>query len=132
MTTLRALLLRHRALAFGLLALALVMKALVPAGMMVGSDSRILTVQICDGYADAAHAVVIAVKGQPHSDKAAPDHQACPFASLVLAGLGGADPIQLVLALVFAIALGLAAAPAPVARRLPHLRPPLRGPPLPA
>jgi hypothetical protein len=132
MNALRALLLRHRALAFGLLACALVMKALVPAGTMLASDSRTLTVQICDGYVDAAHAVVIAVKGQPHADKAAPDHQACPFASLALAGLGGADPIQLALALAFAVMLGLAAAPALVLRHIPHLRPPLRGPPLPA
>jgi len=133
MTRFRAFFLRHRALAFALLAFALAMKALVPAGYMIGGDAKVLTVRVCDGYADSdsGHAIVIVAKGGTHSDagKALHDQQACPFSVLALAHLGGADPIQLALALAFIIVLGLAPLPAASPRPLARLRPPLRAPP---
>jgi hypothetical protein len=73
MTVLRAFFLRHRAMAFAVIALALAMKGLVPAGTMIGGDARTLTIQVCDGYGDAAKAVVIAVKRHGQTGKSAPD-----------------------------------------------------------
>lgn len=132
MTRLRALLLHYRLMAFAVIALALVMKAVVPAGYMVGSDSRVLTVRICDEtqLAQAAHdrQIAIPMKGEP-AGKHAKGEGMCAFSALSFASLGGADPIQLALALLFILAAGFAATVQPAPRRSAHLRPPLRGPP---
>jgi len=129
MHTLRAFFLRHRATALAVIALALAMKALIPAGTMIGSDARTLAIQVCDGYGDAAKAVVIALKGHGEAGKSAPDHQACPFSALGHAGLSGADPIQLVAALAFIVLAGLATPTWAAPRPRDRLRPPLRAPP---
>jgi hypothetical protein len=133
MRILRIFFLRHRAMAFAVIALAMAMKVMIPAGTMIGGDARALTIQICDGYADAAHdtalAVVIAVKGHGDTGKSAPDHQACPFSALGHAGLTGADPVLLAAALAFILLLGLAAPIFSAPRALFRLRPPLRAPP---
>ena len=133
MTAFRAFFLRHRAMALAMIALALMMKALIPAGMMIGSDAHALTVQICDGYGDAAHApakaLVIAVKGQGQTGKATPDHQACPYSALGHASLAGADPVLLATALAFILLVGPSGAGFAPVRPLARLRPPLRAPP---
>jgi hypothetical protein len=133
MTRLRRLILHYRAMALAMIALALAMKALIPAGTMIGGDARALTVQICDGYADAGHALVIALKRAAPAKSAtdhAGDHQTCPFSALGHAGLAGADPLLLALALAFAVLLALAT-PLCLAPRAPsRLRPPLRAPPV--
>jgi len=129
MNTLRAFFLRHRATAFAVIALAMAMKALIPAGYMVGGDARTLTVRICDGYADAAPAVAIAVKGHGDAGKTAHDQQACPFSGLGHAGMTGADPILLAMMLAFILLRGVAAPVFAGPRPLPRLRPPLRAPP---
>ena len=133
MTRLRAFFLRHRAIAFAVIALAMAMKVLIPAGTMIGGDARALTIQICDGYGDALHdsarAVVIAIKGHGDQGKTAPDHQACPFSALGHAGLTGTDPELLAVALAFILLLGLTSPAFPVVRPLDRLRPPLRAPP---
>lgn len=134
---LRAFFLRHRATAFAVLALALAMKVLMPAGTMIGGSAHTLTVQICDGYGDAAHdaahgaalSVAIPVKGRSDTGKPGPDHQACPFSALGHAALTGADPVLLAAALVFLLVLGLAASIVPAPRPQFRLRPPLRAPP---
>ena len=134
MTRFRAFFLRHRAMAIAVIALALAMKALVPAGYMIGGDAKVLTIRVCDGYADsdAGHAIVIVAKGAAHSDagKALHDQQACPFSALTLAHVGGADPIQLALALAFIVLLGITAPTAKTPRAPTRLRPPLRAPPV--
>jgi len=129
MNCLRAFFLRHRAMAFAVIALAMAMKALIPAGYMVGGDTHTLTVRICDGYADAAAPVAIAIKGHGDAGKTAPDHQACPFSGPGHAGLTGADPILLAVALAFILLLGFAAPVFAGPRPLSRLRPPLRAPP---
>jgi hypothetical protein len=134
MHAIRASFLRHRAMALAVVALALAMKALVPAGYMVGGDVRTLTVRICDGIDHGASAAIaIPMKpgaaGHGAGDKAGHDQQACPFSALGHVGQAGADPIQLALALAFIVLLGFAAPHfAPVAAPS-RLRPPLRAPP---
>jgi hypothetical protein len=131
MNRLRAYFLRHRAMAFAVIALALAMKLLIPTGTMIGGDAHALTIQICDGYADGGptQALVIAVKSHGDSGKTAPDHQACPFSALGHAGLTGADPVLLTAALAFILLLGFAAPIFPAPHPLARLRPPLRAPP---
>ena len=131
MTALRAFFQHNRRLAALLIALALCMKALVPAGYMLDGNAKVLTVHIC---ADSLGHVItknIVVPQSGHDDtRKAHADSPCHFTALGHASLGGADPIQLALALLFILAAGflpLVAAPlAPVS----HLRPPLRGPPL--
>ena len=81
------------------IALALAIKLLIPGGAMIGGDARTLTVQICDGYADAGHAVVIAINSHADTGKIATDrardHQACPFSALGHGGVAGAHPMLL-------------------------------------
>lgn len=133
MHLLRAFLLRHRAIAIFVAALALCLKAAIPSGYMLGEQARVLTVVLC---ADASGQPMIqridlgdAGKSGHDVDKHAKGDSVCGYSALSLAALGGADVALLALALVFILALGFA----PVATALPapaaHLRPPLRGPP---
>ncbi|NKJ42976.1 DUF2946 family protein [Novosphingobium sp. SG720] len=136
MIALRAFLLRNRGLALALVALALAMKALVPAGYMVGGETRSFTIQLCsegiDGRHDLVRQVVVPASGA--ADKADAGHAkaqgTCPFGALGHALLGGADPVLLAGALAFILALGFAPVAALAPRRHSHAWPPLRGPPL--
>lgn len=136
MNVLRTFLLRYRAMAFAVMALALAVKAIVPAGYMVGAEAKVLTIRICDDtqLSAAAHnalntrAVVIPMKGEPAGKHSKADGM-CSYGALSFAVLAGADPIQLALALLFILAIGFAALAPPAPRSTAHLRPPLRGPP---
>ncbi|MBC2666815.1 hypothetical protein H7F51_14955 [Novosphingobium flavum] len=132
MTLLRAFLRDHRKLASLVLAMALLMKALVPAGYMVESGSRVLAVAICADASGGHFTLQIVIPGktdgEARHDKA---EGTCAFSALAMGALGGADPALLLIALAFILLLGLA--PAPARRKGPaRLRPPLRGPPVPA
>lgn len=131
MFPLRAFLLRHRSLAFLLVMAALCVKALVPGGYMIGQDSRVLTVQVChDGIGKTiTRQLVIPMKGDPVDSAGKQGKGDCAFSSLSMASLDGADPALLAIALAFLIALGFAPVQSLRARRIFHLRPPLRGPP---
>lgn len=131
MQALRALLNRHRLLAIALAVCALAIKAAVPAGYMIGQQGTVLTVEIC---ADASRGaltkqIVVPASGKTEMAKA---QQTCPFGTLGHGALAGVDPVLLALAIAFILALGFAAAPAVQLERIGFLRPPLRGPPLPA
>ena len=134
MTALRALLLRHRALAIMLVAAALCLKALVPAGYMLEARHKVLTVTVCmdsQGHS-VTRDIVVPMKGSPAGDAArhADAGKACGWSSLAMDALGGADAPLLAAALAFIFALGFAPLAAPRPRRAVWLRPPLRGPPL--
>jgi len=128
---LRVFLHRHRTLAALLLALALCVKAIVPAGYMPGGGARFITVSIC---ADASGGEVTRQIAIPARGDAAQDHARakgeCAFAGLAMAALGGADMALLAAALAFILALGFAEHAVPAPRDASRLRPPLRGPPL--
>ena len=130
----RRFLLDHRRLAAGLVLLALAMKLLVPTGYMIGSAGGSITVELCSGT--TRQTVTMAMPGMAHhgGDKM-PEHgkaeMPCAFAGLVAPALGGADPLLLAVAIAFIVATVFRLpAPCRATRAPPHLRPPLRGPPL--
>ena len=122
---------RHRALAILVVMVALCMKIVVPSGYMIGQDSKVLTVQICDEITGnhAVKQLVIPMKDGGSESGQKQGKGECPFASLSMASLAGADPSLLALALSFILALGFAPARIPLPQRVSYLRPPLRGPP---
>lgn len=133
MYSLRALIHHHRRLALLLILCALCVKALVPAGYMVGPSAKTLTVSICADGAGAMLTKQIEIpmeNGSHGSDKShGKADGTCAFSALAMAGMGGADANLLALALAFILVLGFASTTVARASRLPHLRPPLRGPP---
>jgi hypothetical protein len=137
MNRLRAFLRDHRRFAAMIFALALLAKALVPAGYMLASQAKVLTVEICGDPSGPklTHAIVIGASGKGSQ---APEHGAdhakadgaCAFSALTWGAPAAADPALLALALAYILLLAFL----PTARALParpaNLRPPLRGPPL--
>ena len=122
-----------------LVACALAMKALVPAGYMIGAHSRTISIQICDGQ---NHEAVRQIDvGQSAASKAAhgqSDHDTgdhgksdgvCPYTALGHASLAGADMALLAVALAFILALAFAPLTPARLSRIAHISPPLRGPP---
>lgn len=131
MRSMRAFFLRHRAAALVLVVAALCMKALVPTGFMVGPSSKVLTVQICEeglGHSITKQ-IAIPMKGEPSDSSGKQGKGDCPFSSLSMASMAGADQALLALALAFILALGFAPVRAGLPKPVSHLRPPLRGPP---
>ncbi len=135
MTVLRALVLRHHLLAMVLVGAALCLRMVMPAGVMVAPETKVLTIRICVDSLDhdAIAQVAVPMKGtagKSGSSGGSSGKGECAFSSLSMAATGGADGILLALALAFILTLGFAPTPAPRPRRLARLRPPLRGPPL--
>ena len=131
MRPLRALLKRNRALALLVVLAALCMKIVLPTGFMIVQNSKVLTVQLCtDGLGQAvATNLAIPVKGEPGDPSGKQSQGECPFASLSMASMAGADPARLALAIAFILALGFAPTCPFHPKRISYLRPPLRGPP---
>ncbi|MGC5796199.1 hypothetical protein J4O76_03900 [Sphingomonas sp. NFX23] len=115
-------------------AATLLLKLLVPAGYMIGTEHGRITIELCSGV--APRAVTMAMP-EMHGDM--PDHgrsqdhgkaeMPCAFSGLSAASLGAIDPVQLVALIAFVMAIGLSPAIQPATVRRGHLRPPLRGPP---
>lgn len=128
MHALRAFFRMHRRLAQGVVVLAVLIKALMPAGFMLSSQAHVLTVTICSDASDQALTKRIEIPASGKSDHAKAE-ATCAWGLLTMAALSGADVLLLALALAFILALGLMPSrPAPPACRS-YLRPPLRGPP---
>ena len=137
--SLRRLLCDHRYLALCLVLIALCTKMLVPAGYMIGTSGKTLSVEICGdasgGKLTKQISIAIADK-VGNAGKSADDRNGhgkgetvCPYSALSLTSLSGADLLLLALALAFILALGfMLLAPRPI-RRAQYLVPPLRGPP---
>jgi hypothetical protein len=127
---LRRLCRTHARIAALIVALALVVRVLVPAGFMPVVANGTITVSICTGYGPMqmdmkAPGAMGGDMGQGHKMQ-----QPCAFSDLAMPGLPGADPILLAVALAFIIAASFLATPALLLRRERHAWPPLRGPPL--
>ncbi len=131
-TGLRTLVRQHARLAALLIALAVAVRALVPAGYMIDTRTEYLTVIICSGT-DAHSTIAIPIeresapgkKDQSNSGSDSP----CLFSGLGMAALGGADVPLLAAAIAFVLALGFAPVRLPPLRQARHLLPPSHGPP---
>ncbi|BBC72059.1 conserved hypothetical protein [Altererythrobacter sp. B11] len=131
MQRLRNCLLLHGRLAALLVAVALALKLLIPAGYMITpAAGGVATITICSASTGTVDLRGIAVplrddggKGQAHKQGS------CNFTALAKAAAGGAALPLLVLSLSFALLLQSAPVPLPALLRLARLRPPLRGPP---
>lgn len=137
MNAVRRHLMRHRLSAAWLIALALLMKMLVPTGYMIGTATGSLTIELCPSYAPVK--VAASMPGMAHHQDAEhhpkEQHQGkemppCAFSGLSAPSLAGADPLLLATAIAFVI---LTVSRLPAHSTLPDkpdfLRPPLRGPP---
>lgn len=107
MEALRTLVGDHRKLAGLILGLSLIMKALIPAGFMLGAEGKVLTVEICTGVAGEhlTKPVVLPIDGKSQGSKASHDRagETCPFTGLAMSAVGGADANLLQAALLFII-----------------------------
>lgn len=111
------------------LAAALLLRVLVPAGFMPTAVDGRLVLTICSGVQQATP--MAAMPGMAHHE--ADDERAespCAFADLALPALGAADPAVLVAALPFVTARAIRLAPPLPPRMAARLRPPSHGPPL--
>lgn len=128
--SLRTFLRRNRALTMFVVVAALCLKAAMPAGFMLETKGRVLTVALCSDASGTAltHDIVIP-HGTSDAAQQAKAAAACPFTALSMAALGGADALLLAAAIAFILALGYLPAPVAPVRRRVHVLPPLRGPP---
>lgn len=135
MEALRRLILRRPACAAVLLAAALALRLLVPAGFMPGEVDGGIRLVLCPAAGPiAAPAMAMAGMhhGDPHQQRDA-QHGAeapCAYAGLSLAPLTPVDPLLLAAALAFVMAVALIRAAQRPPRPAPFWRPPLRGPPV--
>lgn len=137
MEALRHILRRNTVAAWTVIALALLLKLLVPAGFMPTMTAHGLEMTFCPGMVEIPTAATKPMAGMAH---AMPGHQQgkeapakpdspCAFAGLTAPSLGGTDIVLLAMAFAAIVAASLFFQPiAPITRRA-FLRPPLRGPP---
>ncbi|WP_417592899.1 hypothetical protein [Parasphingorhabdus sp.] len=114
---------------------ALAMKILVPPGYMVNQDTKTFTVKICNGIGNAETTIEIpfgpkTAGKEKHDGAGDPSGTTCSFAGFSQLVATGADPIQLVLAILFILLAGLQLLQMPLPGVADRLRPPLRGPPV--
>lgn len=127
MGRLRAYFREHFRLAMLLVALALVIKAVVPTGYMIGSQGKALTILVCGDVSGGHLTQQITIPGKTEGQAKAAE--SCPYASLSFASLDTGLPVFVALAIAFLLQLGFAPIRIPALAGLPHVRPPLRGPP---
>jgi len=129
MQGLRGILLRNRGLAMALVALALAVRALIPAGFMPTSTATSsFTVMVC-ADATGLHTPMTIKVARDTAPPQAKANEHCAFAGLGMAALSGADPVLLAVAIAFLIALGFGPVALPVLRRSLRVLPPPCGPP---
>ena len=133
MTPLRHYLRDRRHFALAIIMVALLMRLLLPTGFMPEVSAGKITIALCTGHGQATIDIAVP-NGNGHHDPAqtAKHDMPCPFASGSTHGLAGADPTLLAIAIAFVLALSLRPVVVTRLAGAPYLRPPLRGPPLPA
>jgi hypothetical protein len=133
MASFRRQLMQHRLLALWLLAAALAMKLLIPAGFMPVFSAGTITIELCGGHGSQTVTLATADTAGHHGDRDSGPGKSevpCAFAGLSVPSLAGADPILLVLAIAFIMGLGYLPRLPFALGETAHLRPPTRGPPL--
>ena len=128
MHSVRAFLNRHFLAAAALIALALSMRIVIPVGLMPTMEHGRIVVGLCSGSGPATMIIEVQKDTQDASHDGEADTP-CAFAGLGSPALGGADPVLLAIAVVFAMLL-VARAVVPLVAAPRRLRPRLRGPPL--
>lgn len=129
MGTFRTFIAHHRAAIALLLACALALKLLVPAGYMPAPGQ--LAIQLCTG--EGVRTVLIdrdgqrIPDGQPHQASVA---MPCAYAGLVAPVLSATPPSLLVIAILFVLASGIRPATTPTRRRTLPPRPHGHAPPI--
>lgn len=131
MSVIRRLLLNNGLWFAVLFALALAVKALVPSGYMISSDSKTITVMICNGAEGAQQTIAIPLETGTGSHHSGSDNspEVCASGSFSQSTMTMTDPIQLAMTLAFIMLAGLVIAVAIPSARPVRWRPPLRGPP---
>lgn len=136
MDALRRLTLAHRGVAALLLAAALALRLLVPAGFMpdvAGGAVRLVLCPAADPLPVMATPMPGPMAGMTHHqgprDHQAPSDAPCAYAGLSLAPVLPVDPLVLAAAMLVAMAIALERAAFAMPARAAFLRPPLRGPP---
>ena len=133
MSVLRRLLLEHRLLCGCVIAAALLMKAVLPAGFMPMQSGGTIVLGFCSGYGPKSMAMPMAIPMK--EDRSSPDeHQPktempCAFSGLAMPGLAAVDPALLALAIAFVLERAIRTATILPRIVRVYLRPPLRGPP---
>lgn len=126
----------HPSLAAMIFFAALAMKLLVPAGYMISSASKTITVQLCTGMDEPQTATIeipmdpASSDGSQHDNKSDDKAKPCAFGGSGQPALSNVDPVQIVLALAFIILTGLRLEIFLGHSAKQRLRPPLRGPPI--
>lgn len=132
MGKLRAFFQHHRGLAALVVVLALALKALIPAGTMIESQTRSIVIAICDGTQHQTLAA-IALPQTGKAEDGRTDHgkaiSVCPYAVLGGMGLADAPGVPLTIAPILASAPAFPTSMAPAPLRTFHALPPPRGPP---
>ena len=125
-------LLRHPALAALIVAVALALRLLVPAGYMPVLDGGHVILAPCPGTTPTppqAHDH----GGMAHSGHDTPSpapEKGCAFADLALPAIGGADPVQLAALIAFLVATARVLRALPPRAPVRRLHPPAQGPPI--
>jgi hypothetical protein len=142
-TALRRHLLVHSRLAALLIAVALLMRIVIPTGyMLVEAPGGGITFAMCSGYGPVEPVVTehamhhggadahgASKSGHDKHDEAAKE-MPCAFAGAATAALAATDPLLLAVALFFILAATFRLPVRLPVAATPFLRPPLRGPPV--
>ena len=131
MGTIRLFFRDRPALAALLLAAALLLKALVPAGYMPAAPDPGLIVALCSGSMPAGSTVTIAIpkKGSAQDHSASTADHPCAFAPLAAAMTGADFAPLLIAALAFVFVAAVVRAPLALPAAPARIRPPSQAPP---
>jgi hypothetical protein len=129
MGALRIFFCRRAALTMMIVALALAVRALIPAGYMAGSGATGLTIELCSGITGKTATITLPTDPSKSAQGKMQADSPCAFAALGFAAVPATDPIQLAIAIAFILAIALRLADAPAPARQALLRPPPTGPP---
>jgi hypothetical protein len=130
----RAIIPKQRSLLMVIFALALLVRAVIPAGFMVSPSSLKLTVQICADGAPGQTSIQVEVPLSKGGQRDNSDHgqksEPCAFSALSMASMAGDHSTLLNVALAVIVGTIVTNGATHLRRKTRHLRPPLRGPPL--
>ena len=130
----RAITFQQRSWIIVILAMALFVRAVIPAGYMVAPSSLKLTVQVCADGASGQTSVEIEVPlsegGQRDKKNHGQTSGPCAFSALSMASMAEDHSPLLIEALATIVATIITNGAPHLQHQTRHLRPPLRGPPL--